>query len=53
MLKSKNLGKLIKRNSKMVCSRNMLRARTFCACRKFLRARCAHVYKRARNFETC
>ena len=35
---------------KIICSYDMLRARTFCARQKFLRARYAHVYEGAHNF---
>ena len=50
MLKCKNIGVLIKRNSKIICSYDMLCAHTFCARCKSLRAHYAHLYERARNF---
>ena len=50
MLKFKNIGILIKRNSKIICSYDTLRAHTFRARHKSLRARYAPDYKCARNF---
>ena len=50
MLKCKNIGISIKRNSKVICSYDMLRARTFRASRKSLRAHYVHTYERASNF---
>ena len=51
MLKCKSIGiLLIKKNSKIICSYDMLHARTFLACRKFLGARYAHVDERGRIF---
>ena len=50
MLKCKNTGILTKRNSKLICSYDMLRARTFRVRRKSLRAHYAHAYERTSNF---
>ena len=50
MLEYKNTGILIKKNSKMISSYDMLRPRLFRARRKFLRARYTHAYQRPRNF---
>ena len=50
MLKFKNVGILIKRNSKIICSYHTLRARTFRVRHKALRTRCAQAYKRPRDF---
>ena len=41
---------ITKRNSKLICSYDMLRARTFRVRRKSLRAHYAHAYERTRNF---
>ena len=46
LLNCKNVGLLIKRNSKIICLYDMLRARTFRARRKSLLARNAHAYGR-------
>ena len=43
MLNLKNIGISIKRNSEVICSYDMLRARTFRASRKSLRAHYAHT----------
>ena len=50
MLKCKNIGISIKRNSKNLCLHDILRARTFRARRKFLQARYVHAYECTRNF---
>ena len=50
MLKCKNIGVLTKQNLKIICLYDMLRAYTFGACRKSLRASHAPAYERARNF---
>ena len=44
------MGVIIKQNLKIICSYNMLRARTFRTRRKSLRARNAHAYNHACNF---
>ena len=43
MLNLKNIGISIKRNSEVICSYDVLRARTFRASRKSLRAHYAHT----------
>ena len=50
MLKLKNIGIFIKRNSKIICSYDRLHSRTFHARAKLFRARYAHAYERVRNF---
>ena len=40
----------MKLNSKIISSYDMLRARTFCVCRKSLCARYVHAYEFARDF---
>ena len=50
MLKFKNVGILIKQNSKLPCLCDRLRTDTFRAHRKSLRARNAHAYEHTRNF---
>ena len=50
MLKFKNVGILIKRNSKIICSYHTLSAPTFRVRHKALRTRCAQAYKRPRDF---
>ena len=50
MLKWKNIVILIKRNLKIICSYNMLRARTFRARRKSLGACYVLIFERTDNF---
>ena len=50
MLKWKNIVILIKRNLKIICSYNMLRARTFRARRKSLGACYVLTFERTDNF---
>ena len=50
MLKWKNIVILIKRNLKIICSYDMLRARTFRARRKSLGACYVLTYERTHNF---
>ena len=50
MLKFKNEGILIKRNSKIICSYHTLHARIFPVRHKALRTRCAHAYEHPRDF---
>ena len=50
MLKCKNIGILIKRISRIICAYDILRAHTFRARRKSLRARYTHTYERTHNF---
>ena len=50
MVKFKIVGILTKQNLKILCSYDRLRAHTFHACRKSLRAGYKHDYERAYNF---
>ena len=49
MLNNKNVGQLIKQNSNIICSYDMLRACTFRACRLSLLSRYTRAYERACN----
>ena len=52
MLKCRNIGILVKQNSKIICSYDLVHARSLRMRRKSLRARFAHPYERAGNFLT-